>query len=426
MSRENTIERLMQQINGANASYKKTATEPEVPQEGHPTDKFDDRAEVPEGPEIEESDKELKDLMGNVAASAEGKANPAEDEPNHPGSENLHEGGDDADPRLKPEAGIDDPGPDSNHPASPNNVDHKYASIDDPVKLAEALESDIRKLMAKFVEFEDSDKKEPKTGSVKNVYEKTVESLKELLPDEESQRSASQKVAEILAPCVAMGVDAAIKTAAYLDVLAESREVKQAMSDEAEGAGGDGLGDIDAEIESLAAELGVSPEEVAEAVAAELSGGGVEGMDIVEGGEDEDLIDALDEEIEELSRETGIPPEEIAGLVAEELMAGGGGGVPAGGVPAGGVPAGGVPAEALMGGETPEAKESAAPITEQEYAQALELLRESQRQAKAAAAPLQVPNNRGKAKQSLARGVHAKKKLAELLLDEARRKQQSV
>lgn len=442
MARQNTIEKLIQQIQASNAYSRKVAMEPEVPQEGHPTDKFDDRAEVPEGPEIEESSKEQEDQFGDLSAGKDGKVNPVEDEPEYPGSENLHHGGDDADPRLKPEAGIDDPGPDSDHPASPNNVDHKYASIDDPVKLAEALQEDLQRIMLRVTkEMSAGGKKE--ASDEKGTDDKIASALKNLLKDDEDKKEAVDSVASILEPCVAYGIETAMKVAAYLDVALEQKiaEEEEAAAEAAAEAESGGAG-VDAEIEELASAIeeeiaqqaaltGIPEEILMEQAIAELVGGegevekeamapgmmdGVDpsmmgGVDPSMVGGDEDpeteaLADEIEDAIEQQAAQLGVPPEVLMEEVISDLLEGEEGGE---------MPAG---EAAMAGGEPP--KEAGYPVSSQEYAQALQMLQNAG-YSKTAAAPLVAPGHGHH--QPTTKSRRARQKLAELLLEEARKAQ---
>lgn len=315
---KNMLHRLSEQI-----LTTKTAEGPDVPQEGHPTDKFNDRAELPTGPEIAASGEEQRKQLGTFSATSTGQALPKELNPANtageisPGGDNQH--------LETPEDGSPDPGPDSSHPASPDNTAHKYASINDPRELAKAIQSDLASMIAKVASLSDGElqvatssksTESPSASSPKSpakvatapaaaADDTLVGRMKAILGTPSLATAATTKIASLLTPIVEAGVRDATLLAHYLYSL-DDPKLAEAM-----------LGDDPAAAEAMAgAAAGGDPAAAMGGDPAAMGGG-------AGGGEVEAAIDQLGEMAQAIASHLNVPAEQLLMSLAQ-VMGGGG------------------------------------------------------------------------------------------------------
>lgn len=365
----NTLDELLAQLQqsdgqaGATDGSQKTAMtkDPVEPSEGgHPAEGFEDRAKVPEGPEIQESSEEQRAANGDVAAAAAGPTNPDDATPETVNTD-VDEGGDDANPALQPGEGVQDPGPDSDHPASPNNVAHKYASMNDPAEILNGLADICGQISVKLAadpsalaapaqpgqgETEPGD--DGKTASASASADGTepagddtagkqaaspeetpesqlVQTLRELLPTEKLANAATARVTQDFSPYIQAGIERANKVASFLQAVETNPKLASDMMADPAAMGADPGAD------------GAPPMDPAAAGGEGAMGG--------EGDEMQELLAV----VEQLSAETGLPAEEVLAQLLGEIE---------------GAPAGEAAAAPAEGGEAapPAADPAAAPV----------------------------------------------------------------
>lgn len=369
-----SIHNLMQQITAtaAAAGTVKSASD-NVPTEGHPTDSFQDRATLPKGPEIEESGAEQKDQFGAMAGASKGKVNPEEDEPTTIGTE-LNHGGDQADPALKPSAGADDPGPETDHPASPNNTPTKYASMTNLVELADELQACSLRITAKLAADPSlmaaplPQKPAAKTAATpaapaESPTNARIAALQGLLATQELAHNASVKVAELYTPYVTEGIRRANQVYKYLSAVSTDPKLAADMMGLPPEAAGDPAAGGDPGMGGDPAMMAGGDPAAAPAGDPGMGGDPAGGGDPGAGGGEGEMLDQLVQLIEQVAQEEGIDPMQLAQEVTQMLQGGGDPGAGAAGGDMGGMPpeaAGpeGAPPEAdpAAGGATPEAE----------------------------------------------------------------------
>lgn len=303
------------------------------PQEGHPTDHIDDHVNVPTGDTVTTAADDQVDRLGQLAAGAtNAPTNDKEKIPQTMQTQVLD--GTSSPSELTPGEGLEDPGPDSSHPASPNK-NEKYASMNS----AQQILAEMNKV-ANFTRGQLSVSNTQATAAAKTpaapaaktagtpataqssasaqpaTTNKYAAALNELIPTD--KRDAAVKLAmATIEPFVAEGIALANKVANFMAAAEQDPAAAAAMM----GGGGDpmaGGGDPMAG--------GGDP----------MAGAGAPPMDAGAGAAGGDPIQALVAQIQQVAQQLQVSPEELMMALAG---GGGGGGGDAGGGAGGPPPA---------------------------------------------------------------------------------------
>ena len=334
------------------ASSKIAADNPAAPKEGHPSDSFDDYADVPKGSELTDAGAEHREMLGQLSASTEGSKNVPEKDPATENTD-LHTGGDDKTPELNPTGSLSDPGPDSDHPASPNNTAHKYASFTDATALSRQLLTDIDTFLAEVTAEVPKLAAKPEATTVPAVADAVQSDDSDLATkiaslftvngqlNEQKLAAATNVLSQQYEPYVLEGIMRANRVADYLQAVSTNPKLAMDMI----GAGED------------PAAMGMPPGMPAGGDPAAM---GMPPADPMAGGGEGDAA-ALQAELEAAAAEAGIPVEELIQLLIAELSGGGGDSMAGGGDPSA-APAGDPAADSAAA--TPADEPSAPPAEE--------------------------------------------------------------